>query len=146
MGVRLAGIGAGDRGVIRSFAVGHFDSLALRFGFGKGRLGLCQRVELVVGIHLQRFRLRGGLSVRRLSLREPGFAANAEIGLELVLMGSAVTEVPVSWIDRSFDMGRSSFGIVESGGGYLRVLARLAWSTALGLRPLPGGGAPDVTQ
>jgi dolichol-phosphate mannosyltransferase len=81
-------------------------------------------------------------TVHRLGLTEPGFAANAEIGLELVLMGAKVTEVPVSWIDRSFDMGRSSFGVVKSGGGYLRVLLRLAAKTVLGLRPLRGWGGP----
>ena len=91
----------------------------------------CWRRDLTNNLKLMRIE-----AVRRLDLREPGFAANAEIGLQLVLSRSTVTEVPVSWIDRSFDMGRSSFGIMESGGGYLRVLARLAWRTALGLRPL----------
>ena len=91
----------------------------------------CWRRDLTNNLKLMRIE-----AVRRLDLREPGFAANAEIGLQLVLSRSTVTEVPVSWIDRSFDMGRSSFGIMESGGGYLRVLARLACRTALGLRPL----------
>ena len=77
-------------------------------------------------------------SVRRLGLKESRFAANAEVGLELVLMGANVAEAPVSWIERSFDMGRSSFGVVKSGGGYLRVLLRLVGQTVFGLSPLRG--------
>ncbi len=99
----------------------------------------CWRRDLSNNLKLMRIE-----TVRRLGLKEPGFAANAEIGLELVLMGAKVTEVPVSWIDRSFDMGRSSFGVVNSGGGYLRVLLRLAAQTVLGLRPLRGRGDPEV--
>jgi dolichol-phosphate mannosyltransferase len=97
----------------------------------------CWRRDLSNNLKLMRIE-----TVRRLGLKEPGFAANAEIGLELVLMGAKVTEVPVSWIDRSFDMGRSSFGVVKSGGGYLRVLLRLAAQTVLGLRSLSGPGGP----
>ena len=99
----------------------------------------CWRRDLSNNLKLMRIE-----TVRRLGLTEPGFAANAEIGLELVLMGCAVTEVPVSWIDRSFDMGRSSFGVVKSGGGYLRVLLRLAGRTALGFRPLRGRDGPET--
>ncbi|MDP6785680.1 MAG: glycosyltransferase [Rhodospirillales bacterium] len=97
----------------------------------------CWRRDLSNNLKLMRIE-----RARRLSLTAPGFAANAEIGLELVLMGGKVTEVPVSWIDRSFDMGRSSFGVVSSGGGYLRVLLRLAGQTILGLRPLKGREGP----
>ena len=78
---------------------------------------------------------------RRLVIDEPWFAANAEIGLQLALMGIAAREVPVSWINRSFDMGRSSFRVLASGGGYARVLARYAVRTRLGLKPLAGGPA-----
>ena len=99
----------------------------------------CWRRDLSNNLKLMRIE-----TVRRLSLTDPGFAANAEIGLELVLMGCAVTEVPVSWIDRSFNMGRSSFGVVKSGGGYLRVLLRLAGQTAFGFRPLRGRDEPKT--
>ena len=60
--------------------------------------------------------------VDRLSLTAPGFAANAETGLQPMLMGYPLAEAPISWINRSFDMGQSSFRLVRVGGGYGRVL------------------------
>jgi dolichol-phosphate mannosyltransferase len=63
--------------------------------------------------------------VERLRLVEPGFAVNAETGLQPLLMGFAVQEVPISWINRTPDMGASSFRLVRVGGGYWRVVQRL---------------------
>src|SRR6516165_5134482 len=63
--------------------------------------------------------------VRKLLLQEPGFAINAETGLQPLLMGYRVKEVPISWIGRSVDMGVSSFRVLRVGGGYWRVLYRL---------------------
>jgi dolichol-phosphate mannosyltransferase len=63
--------------------------------------------------------------VQDLILQEPGFAINAETGLQPILMGYRVKEVPISWIGRSVDMGMSSFRILKVGGGYWRVLYRL---------------------
>jgi hypothetical protein len=63
--------------------------------------------------------------VDRLCLLEPGFAVNAETGLQPLLMGCAVKEVPISWINRAPDMGSSSFRLVQVGGGYWQVLRRL---------------------
>lgn len=63
--------------------------------------------------------------VTRLKLLERGFAVNAEIGLQPLLMGYKVKEVPISWIGRGVDMGSSSFRILRVGGNYSRVLRRL---------------------
>ena len=63
--------------------------------------------------------------VERLQLIETGFAANAETGLQPLLMDATVTEVPISWINRTADMGKSSFRLVRVGGGYWRVLWHL---------------------
>ena len=57
-----------------------------------------------------------------LVLTAPGFAINAETGLQPLLMGYPVAEVPISWINRTFDMGRSSFHVMRVGGGYVAVL------------------------
>jgi dolichol-phosphate mannosyltransferase len=73
--------------------------------------------------------------VERLVLKEPGFAVNAETGLQPLVMGHRVAEVPISWIDRAPDMGSSSFRLMRVGGGYWRVLRRL-WR-----RVNLGGGA-----
>ncbi|HMA02190.1 MAG TPA: glycosyltransferase [Gemmatimonadaceae bacterium] len=71
----------------------------------------------------------------RLVLKEPGFAVNAETGLQPLVMGYRVAEVPISWINRAPDMGSSSFRLMRVGGGYWRVLRRI-------LRRLrTGGGA-----
>lgn len=63
--------------------------------------------------------------VDHLQLLEPGFAANAETGLQPLLMGYTIREVPISWINRTPDMGTSSFRLVRVGGGYGQVLGRL---------------------
>lgn len=79
--------------------------------------------------------------VDRLILTHRGFAVNAEIGLQAALLADTVAEVPISWINREFDMGASSFRIVKSGGGYANVLWN-AWRLRMfgsgryaGLRP-----------
>jgi SAM-dependent methyltransferase len=77
-----------------------------------------------------------------LDLQQPGFAVNAETGLQPLLMGHSVKEVPISWINRTPDMGVSSFRLVRVGGGYWRVLLQLASSTRWGTRPL----APSATK
>ena len=82
--------------------------------------------------------MRGELA-RQLVVTEPWFAANAEIGLQLVLMGGTVREVPISWINRTFDMGQSSFKVLKSGAGYARVLWRFARATRFGRRRLVPG-------
>jgi glycosyltransferase involved in cell wall biosynthesis len=75
-------------------------------------------------------------AVRRLRLRSDTFAINAEIGLQLVLMGCSVEEVPISWVNRTFDMGSSSFRVFRMGAGYIRVLADFTRETRFGARPL----------
>jgi dolichol-phosphate mannosyltransferase len=60
--------------------------------------------------------------VDRLDLTAPGFAVNAETGLQPMLMGYQIAEAPISWINRTYDMGSSSFHLVRVGGGYASVL------------------------
>jgi dolichol-phosphate mannosyltransferase len=74
--------------------------------------------------------------VDSLTLTEPGFAVNAETGLQPLLMGFSVCETPISWINRTPEMGVSSFRLARVGGGYWRVLMRLAWKTRFGFRQL----------
>ncbi|HEU5081610.1 MAG TPA: glycosyltransferase family 2 protein [Opitutaceae bacterium] len=63
--------------------------------------------------------------VAALQLHQPGFAINAETGLEPYLLGYRVQEVPISWINRTPGMGASSFRLVKVGGGYWQVLLGL---------------------
>ena len=76
--------------------------------------------------------------VDQLVLAEPGFAVNAEVGLQPLLMGYDVKEVPISWINRTPDMGTSSFRLVRVGGGYGRVLLRLWLKAVFGRGPYRG--------
>lgn len=72
-----------------------------------------------------------------LDLQSAWFAANAETGLKPLLMGYRVRGVPVSWINRTPQMGQSSFSLMKNGLGYLRVLGDLVWRTRFGFRRLP---------
>lgn len=82
--------------------------------------------------------------VESLRLSEPHFAVNAETGFQPLLMNFSLKEVPISWINRTPDMGVSSFRLAKVGGGYWRVLAHLARGTSFGLRTLERN-APDIT-
>ncbi len=80
----------------------------------------------------------------RLQLTQPGFAVNAETGLQPLLMGCKIREVPISWINRTPDMGVSSFHLARVGGGYVQVLLYLWLKKVLGRGPyrdLDGRGA-----
>lgn len=63
---------------------------------------------------------------RNLNLTQQGFAVNAETGIQPLLMGYSLKEVPISWINRTPDMGVSSFRVLHVGGGYIKVLFRAA--------------------
>jgi hypothetical protein len=65
-------------------------------------------------------------AVEKLQLTQPGFAVNAETGLQPLIMGYRIKEVPISWINRTPDMGNSSFRLMQVGAGYWRVLLH-AW-------------------
>ena len=75
--------------------------------------------------------------VESLDLESAWFAANAETGLKPILMGFDVRPVAISWINRTPEMGTSSFSLIKNGVGYARILASLAWRTRFGARPLP---------
>jgi len=53
------------------------------------------------------------------------FAANVETGLRPLLAGHDIREVPISWINRTVDMGSSSFRILRVGPDYFLTLVRL---------------------
>ncbi|MEX0830557.1 MAG: glycosyltransferase [Nitrospirales bacterium] len=63
--------------------------------------------------------------MEKLELTQPSFAINAETGFQPLLMGHSFKEVPISWINRTPDMGASSFRLIKVGGGYWQVLWRL---------------------
>jgi len=86
--------------------------------------------------------------IRDLRLRQPGFAVNAEIGLQPILLGYTVKPVPISWINRSPGMGKSSFRLVRVGGGYWDVLLGMWLYQVFGRGPyrdLKRGSAATVS-
>ena len=68
------------------------------------------------------FKLYKAHIFRSIPWKSDGFAMNAETGLLPILAGCKVIEVPVVWVDRDPEMGRSKFGLLKHGGGYLRVI------------------------
>ncbi|MCC6857572.1 MAG: glycosyltransferase [Bryobacterales bacterium] len=68
--------------------------------------------------------------LKNLQIRENHFAANAETGLKPILAGYRLREVPISWINRTVDMGSSTFRIAGVAPNYFRALmstVRDAW-------------------
>ena len=64
---------------------------------------------------------------KKLVIESDDFAANVETGLKPILLGYRVVEVPISWVNRSIDMGSSTFRICKTGPNYWRILLRLVW-------------------
>jgi SAM-dependent methyltransferase len=81
-----------------------------------------------------------------LEIEAPWFAANAETGMKPVLMGYKPRLVPISWINRTPEMGQSSFSLLKNGVGYAKVLGGLAWKTRFGTRLLPRPERPPAAS
>jgi SAM-dependent methyltransferase len=73
--------------------------------------------------------------VQDLRLRQSGFAVNAETGLQPIVLGYSVKQVPISWINRTPGMGMSSFRLAKVGGGYWKVLVGLWLNRVFGVGP-----------
>jgi SAM-dependent methyltransferase len=63
--------------------------------------------------------------LKELEIKRPDFGANAETGLGPLLAGYDIQEVPISWINRTEDMGASDFRILRFAPSYLRALVGL---------------------
>ena len=63
--------------------------------------------------------------LKGIEIEEDHFAANVETGLKPLLGGYRIKEVPISWINRTIDMGSSSFHIVNVAPNYFRCLVRI---------------------
>ena len=65
--------------------------------------------------------------VESMPWKSDDFALNAETGILPILSGYKVCEVPVAWIGRSEEMGKSKFKLFKVGWGYVKVIP-YAWS------------------
>jgi dolichol-phosphate mannosyltransferase len=70
-------------------------------------------------------KLYRGEILREMKLEQDGFAANAETGLRALLAGYDIKEVPIAWINRSSDMGVSTFRVARVAPGYVLALANM---------------------
>jgi ubiquinone/menaquinone biosynthesis C-methylase UbiE len=66
--------------------------------------------------------------LKNLHIEERHFAANVETGLKPLLAGYDIHEVPISWINRTVDMGSSSFKVIKVAPNYSFALLRTIWS------------------
>src|SRR4029079_8498535 len=64
-----------------------------------------------------------------LVIEERHFAANAELGLKPLLAGYDIQEVPISWINRTVELGSASFVIGRVGEHYAGTLLRATLSS-----------------
>jgi dolichol-phosphate mannosyltransferase len=65
--------------------------------------------------------------LKTIDLEEHHFAANVETGLKPIVAGYAIKEVPISWINRTAEMGTSSFKLLRLGPQYAMALFRIVW-------------------
>src|SRR4029077_3479435 len=59
------------------------------------------------------FKLYKARIFRSMPWKSDGFAMNAETGLLAVLFGYNLIEIPVVWVDRDPQMGKSKFGLLK---------------------------------
>jgi SAM-dependent methyltransferase len=122
-------------------AAGHHGAIGSRFSQGSILVNypffkiLCNRAfhvlaNLVVDTRIRdvsnNLKLYRADILKKLDIEEPHFAANAETGLKPILLGYDIQEVPVSWVNRTVDMGSSSFRIVKVAPNYFQALVRIA--------------------
>ena len=63
--------------------------------------------------------------LKNMVIEEDHFAANVETGLKPILAGYNIKEVPISWINRTIEMGQSSFRVVKLAPHYFFALLRI---------------------
>ncbi|MBT5471246.1 MAG: glycosyltransferase [Nitrospina sp.] len=114
------------------------ESVLLNYAFTKilANRGFHILANLLLGKHFRdatnNLKLMRKQVLKNLVLEADDFAANAETGLQPILLGYNVKEVPISWINRSVDMGFSSFNLLNTGPNYFVVLFRLIFRKWLG--------------
>lgn len=119
------------------------NSVLLNYAFTKilANRGFHIIANLLLGKHFRdatnNLKLMKKQALDRIHLESNDFAANAETGLQPILLGHNVKEVPISWANRSVDMGISSFDLFRTGPNYIRVLFRLIWRKWLGRDVVP---------
>ncbi len=130
------------RGLFDAVAAGHdgaigsrfsSESALIRYPFAKIVSNRCFHwiLNLLLGKSVRdlsnNLKLYRAEILKTLDIEENHFAANAETGLKPLLMGYDIREVPASWINRTSEMGKSSFDLLRVGPDYFRALLRITW-------------------
>ncbi len=141
------------RGLFRVVAEGHDGAIGSRFShesilvnypFAKLFFNrLCHgliKVFLLDGVRdvSNNLKLYRSEILKNLEITSPHFSANLETGLKPLLAGYDIVEVPISWINRTSEMGSSTFSVRKVGFAYARTLMdcwRQNRSQAQGLLP-----------
>jgi dolichol-phosphate mannosyltransferase len=110
-----------------------YNSMLINYPFAKvlANRGFHALVNLVLRLPVRdlsnNLKLYRADILKNLEIEQPHFAANAETGLKPLLAGYDIEEVPISWIDRSIDMGSSTFRVISVAPGYFSALMRMVW-------------------
>jgi dolichol-phosphate mannosyltransferase len=110
-----------------------YESMLINYPFPKIVANRCFHAlaSLLLGVRARdlsnNLKLYRAEILKELSIEQPHFAANAETGLKPILAGYDIEEVPISWIDRSIDMGSSTFNVVKVAPGYFSALMSMLW-------------------
>ncbi len=141
------------RGLFRVVAEGHDGAIGSRFShesilvnypFAKLFFNrLCHgliKVFLLDGVRdiSNNLKLYRSEILKNLEITSPHFSANLETGLKPLLAGYDIVEVPISWINRTSEMGSSTFSVRKVGFAYASTLMdcwRQNRSQAQGLLP-----------
>ncbi len=73
------------------------------------------------------FKLYKAEIARKMPWKSGGFSMNAETGILPIIFGYKVGEVPVAWINRSPEMGKSKFKLFKAGWGYIEAMCYAIW-------------------
>ena len=75
--------------------------------------------------------------LKQIEIEQPHFAANVETGLKPILAGYSIKEVPISWINRTIDMGASTFVIAKVAPNYFGALVKIVSHTMFRRKEVP---------
>lgn len=128
------------RDLFDAIAAGHHGAIGSRFSHESVLINypvtkiLCNRgFHLLLNLLLRRrvrdisnnLKLFRADILKNITIEENHFAANVETGLKPLLAGYDIKEVPMSWINRTTEMGTSSFRLGKLAPSYFAALMRI---------------------
>jgi len=128
------------RDLFHAIAAGHHGAIGSRFSHESVLINypvmkiLCNRgFHLLLNLLLRRrvrdisnnLKLLRADILKNITIEENHFAANVETGLKPLLAGYDIKEVPISWINRTTEMGNSSFRLGKLAPSYFAALMRI---------------------